>query len=231
MQVRSAVTGFVRCVVVASFVWMNVAASYASQLEDITGEARVVEGDLIHIDGRALRLWGVDAPEPQQNCYRANGIWPCGQAAIDHLRTFVGSKPVSCSLIERGDDDIILAKCTMMGLDLSAEMANHGLALVRRDGPQDYILNHLDGRTHTAGIWSSIYVTPWEWREGRRVVEWITDERGCSVKGDIADDGALLYYLPNQTAFQTVRIDVSAGERWFCSSDEAEAAGWQAYGE
>lgn len=174
---------------------------------------------------------GVDAPEPAQSCYRRAEVWACGEAAIAYLRAFVGASRVDCVVQDTDAEGTAHARCRVMGLDLSAELASRGLALVPRGGPQDYILNHHDGRTHTAGLWGSIYMPPWEWRVGRRVVEWITDERGCSVKGDLSEAGERIYYLPNQPVFQDVRIEVALGERWFCSAEEAQAAGWRAHGE
>ena len=35
---------------------------------DVTGNARVVDGDTIHIGKTKVRLWGIDAPETKQVC-------------------------------------------------------------------------------------------------------------------------------------------------------------------
>ena len=40
---------------------------------DITGKARVVDGDTIHIGDTKIRLHGIDAPEAKQACYRVDG--------------------------------------------------------------------------------------------------------------------------------------------------------------
>ncbi len=215
-------------VLATAVIWcLSVGAVEAqAQVQGISGRAAVIEADLIEVSGQRIRLWGIDALEPDQLCYRSTGVWACGRAAISHLRDFIGSRDVRCVAQRTDADRTVHARCQTMGLDLSAELAAHGFALVRRDGPQDYILNHHDGRTHVAGLWGTIYVPPWEWRAGKRVVEWITDARGCAVKGDISEGGGRVYYLPNQPAFARVRIETDKGERWFCSADEAEAAGW-----
>ncbi len=198
-----------------------------ADLRQVSGPALILEGDLLEVRGETLRLWGVDALEPGQNCYRRTGVWACGAAAVAHLEAFIGTSEVRC-LIQDGSSDEVQAKCSMKGLDLSAELANHGFALVPPDGPQDYILNHHDGRTHQAGLWGTVYVPPWEWRQGRRVLEWIMDAKGCSIKGDISEDGNRTYYLPNQPAYDAVRIQTEHNERWFCSAEDADAAGWLA---
>lgn len=46
------------------------------------------------------------------------------------------------------------------------------------------------------------------------------------VKGNISRDGRKLYHVEGMANFNTVKIDEAAGERFFCSPAEAEAAGW-----
>jgi hypothetical protein len=52
---------------------------------------------------------------------------------------------------------------------------------------------------------------------------------GCTIKGDIdAASGNKLFYTSQHSQYKSVKVDVAAGERWFCSSSEANAAGWAA---
>lgn len=46
------------------------------------------------------------------------------------------------------------------------------------------------------------------------------------VKGNISRDGRKLYHEPGMSNYEQVKIDEKAGEMWFCSVEEAEAAGW-----
>jgi hypothetical protein len=50
----------------------------------------------------------------------------------------------------------------------------------------------------------------------------------CQIKGDIGEDGAHLFHRPGETRYGWVWISEAKGERWFCSVEEAEAAGWRA---
>lgn len=52
----------------------------------------------------------------------------------------------------------------------------------------------------------------------------------CRIKGDITAAGERLYHRPGDPAYAWVWIDEAAGERWFCSAEDAEAAGWRAAG-
>lgn len=46
------------------------------------------------------------------------------------------------------------------------------------------------------------------------------------VKGNISRDGRKLYHVEGMSNYNTVKIDEAAGEMFFCSVAEAEAAGW-----
>ena len=50
----------------------------------------------------------------------------------------------------------------------------------------------------------------------------------CRIKGDINKDGERLYHRPGEPTYEWAWISEAKGERWFCSVDEAEAAGWRA---
>ncbi|WP_271252902.1 cold shock domain-containing protein [Pseudanabaena sp. Chao 1811] len=51
--------------------------------------------------------------------------------------------------------------------------------------------------------------------------------RGCNIKGNISvNTGSKLYHLPNMEDYATTNIDVSKGEKWFCTESEAIASGW-----
>jgi endonuclease YncB( thermonuclease family) len=49
----------------------------------------------------------------------------------------------------------------------------------------------------------------------------------CRIKGNISNSGRI-YHVPGSRSYDTTRIDPSRDERWFCSEEEATAAGWRA---
>jgi len=51
---------------------------------------------------------------------------------------------------------------------------------------------------------------------------------GCDIKGNINRKGERIYHLPGGRFYGQVQIDAARGERWFCSEEEARAAGWRA---
>ncbi|OHV17193.1 nuclease [Methylorubrum extorquens] len=48
------------------------------------------------------------------------------------------------------------------------------------------------------------------------------------MKGNISAGGERIYHLPGSRDYERTRINDRAGERLFCSEDEAKAAGWRA---
>jgi hypothetical protein len=50
----------------------------------------------------------------------------------------------------------------------------------------------------------------------------------CTIKGNISlNTGERIYHVPSQEHYSETVITRSKGERWFCSEDEARAAGWR----
>lgn len=47
------------------------------------------------------------------------------------------------------------------------------------------------------------------------------------IKGNLSSTGEKIFHVPGQRYYNKTEIDVSAGERWFCTEEEAEDAGWR----
>jgi len=50
----------------------------------------------------------------------------------------------------------------------------------------------------------------------------------CDIKGNISiNTGERIYHVPGQEHYWETKISPQYGERWFCSEEEARAAGWR----
>ena len=49
----------------------------------------------------------------------------------------------------------------------------------------------------------------------------------CSIKGNVSRSGERIYHVPGGRFYDRTKINESAGERWFCSEEDALAAGWR----
>lgn len=52
-------------------------------------------------------------------------------------------------------------------------------------------------------------------------------QQECNIKGNVNTQGERIYHVPGQRYYNDTRISRSHGERWFCSEEEARAAGWR----
>lgn len=128
--------------------------------DELRGRARAVDGDSIRIDGRDIRLAGIDAPELRQTCERAGRSWSCGEAARSALAVRLGRGETTCRL--RGVDVYgrALAVCFAGGEELNAALVREGLAI----GYGGYQREEAEARAARRGVWAGDFMTPREWR-------------------------------------------------------------------
>ncbi len=49
----------------------------------------------------------------------------------------------------------------------------------------------------------------------------------CKIKGVIGEAGERIYHVPGADGYAQTYIDLTRGERWFCTEAEARAKGWR----
>ncbi len=147
-----------------------VVAAIGSALADITGPARVIDGDTIDIAGQRIRLHAIDAPENGQTCLVGFEAWMCGQKATEALETFIGGSPVTCQ--EQGVDRYgrTIAACSVRGRSIEAWMVLNGWALAYRQYSLDSVEQERRAQIADLGMWRGEFVALWEWRRGKRVL-------------------------------------------------------------
>ena len=210
-----------------SLLFVVIAAFGLDASADVAGQASVIDGDTIEIHGTRIRLHGIDAPESGQVCMADGAQWRCGQQAALALDARIDARLVSCS--ERDVDRYgrIVAICSAGGEDLNAWMVAEGWALAYRRYSLDYVDEEAAAAAARKGIWSGEFVAPWDWRQGARVEEQASVPGNCPIKGNINREGDRIYHVPGGMFYERTRIDTTKGERWFCSEEEAVAAGWR----
>jgi endonuclease YncB( thermonuclease family) len=131
----------------------------------VSGAARVIDGDSLHLSGHEIRLKGIDAPEGRQTCQREGRDWPCGNAARDELRQLIGKLLVSCAVSDRDRHGRLLAVCTAGGRDLSGAMVANGMAVAFGA----YRREEAEAERLKKGLWSGTFDMPRDWRAERGI--------------------------------------------------------------
>ena len=145
---------------------------------DITGKAYVTDGDTIKISGTKIRLHGIDAPEAKQRCERNGQKWRCGQVSTEFLYDLIGSQTVTCVGNTTDRYKRLIAVCYANGIDLNAALVDAGLALAYRKYSAKYIPNEEDARQAKIGMWAGGFVSPWDWRRGKRLSSGQSEDQG-----------------------------------------------------
>lgn len=213
----------------------------ASDPSSLIGRASVIDGDTIEIHGERIRFNGIDAPESAQTCKDGNGqSYRCGARVADAVDQFLkASSPTRCEFIERDRYGRFVGDCYRAdGISVQTALVRNGWAMdwARYSGGA-YADEQNAARDEEIGIWAGTVQPPWEWRAARLQAQQpahVTPLMGagssgdCNIKGNIASDGERIYHVPGQDYYAKTRISESNGERWFCSTAEAHAAGWRA---
>ncbi len=145
-------------------------ASVPAWAQDITGPARVIDGDTLNVAGQRIRLHGIDAPEKNQVCQIEGVPWACGVAAWGELVQLVAGKDVTCEARDVDRYGRVVAVCAVDSEDINAAMVAQGWALAYRQFSDDYVAQESEASEGHLGMWRGEFVAPWDWRRGDRLV-------------------------------------------------------------
>ena len=214
--------------------------SVAAETTGAGQNLQVIDGDTLQSGGDIVQLYGIDAPELGQLCWRKGQPWQCGVEAAFALQKLVQLSGVAVvceswhdSTRTAGPSGEIIRVC-QLGHDEDLGMAllrnGHGMAL---PGSFPYY-GQLERQAKKTGlgIWGSEAVPPWDWREGVRVDAGADKPaEDCNVKGVVDEGGARIYLVPTDPHYADAAVDKARGGQLFCSDDEARHAGWRRPGE
>jgi endonuclease YncB( thermonuclease family) len=218
-----------------------------AEAADITGIPKIREGDQITIGSAHIRLGGIDAPSVDQLCLNHTGErWTCGVAARDALVHYTDKKPWTCHVERTDPRGRNVARCTVDGEDIQKWMVKNGWALsfIRRS--HDYDSDEKAAREAKAGMWQGAFIAPWDWRVRNKKTAIlgaakpppnahaillasasgpVAPSPDCTIKGNINGAGECIFHTPKSRWYAQIKMQISKGTRWFCSVEDAEAAG------
>lgn len=216
--------------------------------------AVVKDGNTIQFGDTTYRLEGVDAPELDQICIDDHADpWTCGIEARDQLTRLIAGRAVRCD--DQGPDRIFKRRragvCKVEGeaTSLNQLMIRQGFALDFEPAARGrFLQDEAAARDARLGLWKGCFVAPAEFRErekdgalrgaacrtdrDRQIREVLFPDdlampSACNIKGKFAVRARVtgnigIYHLQGCASYPGTQPD-----RWFCSEDEAQAAGFR----
>lgn len=132
--------------------------------EMIVGGARAMDGDSLVVQGREMRIKGIDAPEARQLCSLAGQSVPCGKQAMQALQRWLARGPVTCIGHETDRYGRLLVTCRVNGADIGADLVRSGVAL----DYGGYAAEEREARAAYRGLWGGEFERPEEYRRRQR---------------------------------------------------------------
>jgi endonuclease YncB( thermonuclease family) len=218
-----------------------------AEAADITGVPKIHDGDQVVIGSSRIRLRGIDAPSVDQLCLNNAGErWTCGVAARDELMHHTDKKSWTCHVERTDRRGRNVAKCEVDGEDIQKWLVASGWALAYVRFTHDYEADEKAAREAKAGMWQGAFIAPWDWRvRNKKTVILgaakppanahailqasasgpVAPSPECTIKGNVNGAGECIYHTPASRWYAKIKMQVSKGTRWFCSVEDAEAAG------
>ena len=153
------------------FILFGSMISFTALAQDVTGNAKVLQADQIAIDGARISIFGIDAPDPDQDreCSTGRRFFGCYSNAKRQLEILVDEGPVTCTPTgERNFVGFPYMTCkTASGADIGYSMVQSGWAFAFLPQSDVYVETENEAREAQRGIWQPtiLFTLPWEWRE------------------------------------------------------------------
>lgn len=220
----------------------------------LTAAATARDGNSIQLGDVTYRLDGVDAPELDQVCIDDHAdSWTCGIAAREQLTKLIKGRMVRCDDVgpEKSFGKRHRAICTAEGdkASLNEQLVKLGFALAREPVKTSVKPAAAEAKATGAGIWKGCFVAPQDFRSGKKdgallgaacrpdrdkeiravlFPEELVMPPSCSIKGKLAARARVtgnvgIYHLRGCPSYPAI----TNPDRWFCSEDDAQAAGFR----
>jgi endonuclease YncB( thermonuclease family) len=217
--------------------------------------ATIKDGSTLQLDSVTYRLDGIDAPAIDQLCIDEHAdAWTCGIEARDQLTKLIGGREIRCD--DLGADPSYkkrhLGACRIEGdtTSLSQLLVRQGFALnVESAATGRFETDEARAKEDRQGLWKGCFVAPQEFRTGKKdgallggscradrdkeirealFPETLAMPSGCNIKGKFAVRARVtgnvgIYHLQACRSYPAL----TQPDRWFCSEEDAQAAGFR----
>lgn len=206
--------------------------NYGGVEENLHIVTEVIDGDTFVVgeeDKETVRILNIAAPD-RGECYF--------EESREALQELIEGKEVRLRKDVSGVDKFgrLLRHAFMPSgtededdLLISQYMVENGFAKAIPTAPDFEYKRYLAQRENIAisgelGVWGNCDELPKYFGD---VTDMEIEDSECVIKGNISTENPTkLYFLPNCAPYAQIKIDAERGERYFCSEEEAEEAGF-----
>jgi endonuclease YncB( thermonuclease family) len=215
----------------------------------------VRDGGTIQLGDVIYHLDGIDAPELDQVCINEQADpFSCGIEARDHLVKLIAGRPIRCD--DLGPDKAFhrrhIGLCIVEGEtdSLNVQLVAQGFAMDFEPSAKGrFLQDEASARDGRKGLWTGCFVAPQDFRIGKKdgplfgaachtdrdrqirevlFPDDLAQPPNCSIKAKFAVRARV---TGNVGVYQLRGCPSYAGltqpDRWFCSEDDAQAAGFR----
>jgi len=150
----------------------------------ITGSITVIHAHVFYINGRYVKLYGVDAPDSDQLCADSAGSsYNCGEVAASWVRNWIDNNVIDCYLLKVEPRGYDLATCIWGDYDIGAGLVGAGWGLADTRETNIYKPYEAKAQGEASGLWSGTFYLPEDWRNIKRHQNDFTIKRTTRSRG------------------------------------------------
>ena len=140
----------------------------------IFGKAKVIDGDTIKIGKNKIRLYGIDAPEKNQQCQKTwlsisfltlNKNYQCGKISSNKLKVKINNKFIMCKSSNKDRYNRFIAECYKDKININKWMVSNGYAVAYKKYSKKFVVQENIAKKEKLGLWAGTFEMPWEWRK------------------------------------------------------------------
>ena len=142
--------------------------------KEIRGKPIIIDGDTIKIANERIRLYGIDAPEINQECQKPflsigfftfNKKYSCGEISKKILKKFIKTQIVKCIFESRDRYNRPIAECFTNKKNINSWMVKKGYAVAYKKYSKKYINEEAYAKENKLGLWQGPFIRPEKWRK------------------------------------------------------------------
>ena len=132
----------------------------------ISGQIEVINANLFYINGRYVRLYGVDAPDNDQICSDSKeSSYNCGVEAASWVRGWIDDNIIDCYILKVTPNATDIGVCVWGNFDIGEALVGSGWGIANTNETNMYVAQEEKARKSLSGLWQGSFYTPEDWRK------------------------------------------------------------------